>query len=180
MASRASLMVTPFRFRAVTSRPRGKCRSIFLMGGSVSMVLRIAGSATVLGEVFIFLRWDSVWLRKMRFGAAYHPVCCVSGWILILVPSFSKADVSSVRLRKDPQLYSPRSAMFMTPGALEVVLRFLPSSRPATAESTFLRSDVSADIVRRWMRSFNEELLMGSDLSRCQQQATAGTGLKSK
>jgi hypothetical protein len=37
--------------------------------------------------------------------------------------------------------------MFITPGALDVVLRFLPSSRPATAESTFLRSDVSADIV---------------------------------
>jgi hypothetical protein len=43
----------------------------------------------------------------------------------------------------------PRSLMFMTPGALDVVLRFLPSSRPATAESTFLRSDVSADIVLR-------------------------------
>ena len=36
--------------------------------------------------------------------------------------------------------------MFMTPGALLVCLRFL-SSTPATPESTFLRSDVSADMI---------------------------------
>lgn len=45
--------------------------------------------------------------------------------------------------------------MFITPGALEVVLRFvsLPpslagtSSTPAMAESTLVRSDVSADML---------------------------------
>ena len=51
--------------------------------------------------------------------------------------------------------HSPRSAMFMTPGALELV-RFLAGSllvslgdeeRPLTAESTLDISDVSADMV---------------------------------
>jgi hypothetical protein len=51
--------------------------------------------------------------------------------------------------------YSPRSAMFITPGALELV-RFLAGSllvslgdmvRPLTAESTWEISDVSADMV---------------------------------
>lgn len=55
MASSASLMVTPLRFRAVTSRPRGKWRSIFLMGGVTSSFLRTAGSSTVEGEAFSFL-----------------------------------------------------------------------------------------------------------------------------
>lgn len=50
---------------------------------------------------------------------------------------------------------SPRSAMFMTPGALELV-RFLAGSllvsfgeeeRPLTAESTLGTSDVSADMI---------------------------------
>ena len=56
MASMASLMVTPLRFRAVTSRPRGKCRSIFLTGGVVSSFLRTSLSSIVEGEVLIFLR----------------------------------------------------------------------------------------------------------------------------
>jgi len=48
-------MVTPLRFRAVTSRPRGKWRSIFLTGGVVSSFLRMDESSTVLDDVLIFL-----------------------------------------------------------------------------------------------------------------------------
>lgn len=49
-------MVTPLRFRAVTSSPSGKCRSIFFTGGVVSSFLRISLSSTVEGDVLIFLR----------------------------------------------------------------------------------------------------------------------------
>ena len=55
IASSASFIVTPFRFRAVTSSPRGKCRSIFLTGGVVSIFLSASLSSTVDGEVFNFL-----------------------------------------------------------------------------------------------------------------------------
>ena len=55
MASNASLIVTPFRFRAVTSRPSGKCRSIFLTGGFVRCFFRASGSSTELVEVLSFL-----------------------------------------------------------------------------------------------------------------------------
>ena len=55
MASSASLIVTPLRFRAVTSSPSGKCRSIFLIGGSVSIFFRMSLSSTVDGEVLTFL-----------------------------------------------------------------------------------------------------------------------------
>lgn len=55
IASRASLMVTPLRFRAVTSRPRGKWRSIFLTGGVTRNLLRISLSSIVEGDVFSFL-----------------------------------------------------------------------------------------------------------------------------
>ncbi len=55
MASRASLIVTPFRFRAVTSRPSGKCRSIFLTGGLVRNFLSTSFSSSVAGEVLSFL-----------------------------------------------------------------------------------------------------------------------------
>lgn len=51
IASRASLMVTPFRFRAVTSNPNGKCRSIFFTGGSVSIFLSTPGSSSVAGDL---------------------------------------------------------------------------------------------------------------------------------
>jgi len=51
--------------------------------------------------------------------------------------------------------YSPRSAMFITPGALEVVRRLAGSllvslgdkERSLTPESTFDTSDVSADMM---------------------------------
>lgn len=55
IASSASFIVTPFRFRAETSRPNGKCRSIFLTGGVVSNFLRTVGSSTSCTEVLTFL-----------------------------------------------------------------------------------------------------------------------------
>lgn len=51
IASNASLIVTPFRLRAVTSSPNGKCRSIFLTGGSVRNFLSTSFSSMVPGEV---------------------------------------------------------------------------------------------------------------------------------
>lgn len=51
----ASLIVTPRRFRAVTSMPSGKCRSILLTGGLVRCSLRMSLSSIVLEEVLIFL-----------------------------------------------------------------------------------------------------------------------------
>lgn len=51
IASNASLMVTPFRFRAVTSSPNGKWRSIFLTGGSVRCFFRTSLSSSVAGDV---------------------------------------------------------------------------------------------------------------------------------
>jgi hypothetical protein len=58
MASSASLIVTPFEFRAVTSRPSGKCRSILLTGGLTRCILRMSLSSTVDGEVLSFLVWQ--------------------------------------------------------------------------------------------------------------------------
>ncbi len=80
-------MVTPLRFRAVTSSPNGKCRSIFLTGGVVSSFLRISLSSTVEGDVLIFLQR----LLGNRAGASagqqtYHPVPCVSLAINSSVP----------------------------------------------------------------------------------------------
>ena len=51
-------MVTPFRFLAVTSSPSGKCRSIFLTGGVVSIFLSAAfsGSSSNAGDLLIRLR----------------------------------------------------------------------------------------------------------------------------
>ena len=56
IASNASLIVTPFRFRAVTSSPSGKCRSIFLTGGVVKNFFKASFSSTVEGDVLSFLR----------------------------------------------------------------------------------------------------------------------------
>ena len=66
MASSASLMVTPFIFRAVTSRPRGKCRSIFFTGGLVRYFLSTSFSSMVAGDVLSFLAIP-VSIRMMAF-----------------------------------------------------------------------------------------------------------------
>ena len=54
----------------------------------------------------------------------------------------------------------PSSCKFITPGALEVVLRFF-ASNPATAESTLVMSDVSADMMTVGLGCFEA----GSSLS---------------
>ena len=48
-------MVTPFKFLAETSSPRGKCRSIFLTGGVVNIFFNASLSSMVAGEVLSFL-----------------------------------------------------------------------------------------------------------------------------
>lgn len=48
-------MVTPLRFLAVTSMPKGKCRSIFFTGGLVRAILRMEWSSIVMGLELIFL-----------------------------------------------------------------------------------------------------------------------------
>lgn len=60
MASSASLIVTPFMFRAVTSFPSLKWRSIFLTLGFVRGSLRIAGSSMPLGLWLIFLYHEAI------------------------------------------------------------------------------------------------------------------------
>jgi hypothetical protein len=64
MASNASLMVTPFMFRATTSRPSGKCRVIFLTLGRHNGSFRTAGSSTLVGDSFSFL-WKPVSLVRL-------------------------------------------------------------------------------------------------------------------
>lgn len=59
-------MVTPFRFRAVTSSPRGKWRSIFLTGGVTRSLLRISLSSIVEGDVFSFLVYASALTHILR------------------------------------------------------------------------------------------------------------------
>ena len=66
MASQASLIVTPLRFRAVTSSPSGKCRSIFLMGGVQRSFFRASLSSIVDGEVLSFL--DPSCQRRVECG----------------------------------------------------------------------------------------------------------------
>ena len=55
IASSASFIVTPFRFRAVTSSPRGKWRSIFFTGGVVKNFFNASLSSSEPGEVLSFL-----------------------------------------------------------------------------------------------------------------------------
>lgn len=74
-------MVTPLRLRAVTSRPRGKWRSIFLTRGVQRGFLRMSGSPRAEGEVLSFLCFREVlmgfewgwlgggcWLRMKRWA----------------------------------------------------------------------------------------------------------------
>ena len=111
MASNASLIVTPFKFRAVTSSPRGKCRSIFLTGGSVSIFLRalFSGSSIDIGDLlirlphhdpsamfpsrFVDLKMSRGWGRARRgiskVSDTYQFSFCVSLAIWSSFPSFS-------------------------------------------------------------------------------------------
>lgn len=67
IASSASLTVTPFRFRAVTSSPSGKWRSIFLTGGLVRNFLSASLSSSVAGDVFSFLWFNESISRDFFF-----------------------------------------------------------------------------------------------------------------
>jgi hypothetical protein len=108
-------MVTPFRFRAVTSRPRGKCRSIFLTGGVVSIFLSASLSSRVAGEVLSFLckvvqRGISKWwsltggskslqqYAGRRYGEKGFRSYQLSFWVslatCISMPSFSATSLS--------------------------------------------------------------------------------------
>jgi hypothetical protein len=108
-------MVTPFRFRAVTSRPRGKCRSIFLTGGVVSIFLSASLSSRVAGEVLSFLckvvqrgisKWwslaggsKSLWqCAGKRYGEKGFGSYQLSFWVslatCISTPSFSATSLS--------------------------------------------------------------------------------------
>lgn len=148
MASSASLIVTPLRFRAVTSSPRGKWRSIFLTGGVVSIFLRCSLSSTVVGDVLIFL-------ERNRVSRQWCD-CGVTTWGSLTIPASASPWQSeapfllpllrvsglfrNTRQRKD----IPRSLMFMTPLALELARRCFVSlggddAMPWTAESTLVR-----------------------------------------
>ena len=76
MASKASLIVTPLRLRAVTSRPRGKCRSIFLTGGLVRNFFKASFSSTVAGEVLSFLCNQSI---RICYSQEMMTECSVTG-----------------------------------------------------------------------------------------------------
>lgn len=67
IASSASLTVTPFKFRAVTSRPSGKWRSIFFTGGLVRNFFSASLSSSVAGDVFSFLWFDESLSRDLHF-----------------------------------------------------------------------------------------------------------------
>lgn len=67
IASSASLTVTPFRFRAVTSRPSGKWRSIFFTGGLVRNFFSASLSSSVAGDVFSFLWFNESLSRELHF-----------------------------------------------------------------------------------------------------------------
>lgn len=66
IASSASLTVTPFRFRAVTSRPSGKWRSIFFTGGLVRNFFSASLSSSVAGDVFSFLWFKTSLSRDLH------------------------------------------------------------------------------------------------------------------
>ena len=92
MASRASLIVTPLRFRAVTSSPSGKCRSIFLTGGLVKNFLSASFSSSVAGDVFNFLQPNTVTFSNRR-GRGRCMSYQLSFWVSLAIsssfPSFS-------------------------------------------------------------------------------------------
>ncbi len=86
MASRASLIVTPNLFRAVTTTPCWKWRSIALTRGVIMGFFNMSFSSTVVGDVFIFLfrkidvsagKTDKL-RYKGQYKRFYHPVPCVS------------------------------------------------------------------------------------------------------
>ena len=175
IASRASLMVTPLRFRAVTSRPSGKCRSIFLTGGSVSIFLRTSFSSSVAGDLLSRLKIRQHKLNGSSAGKQLSTTRLRGGLVAVKVSGLPiqllrfrcyleflaflfYSSVSRTSLAKAIGLIKlPRSAMLYTPAALELALRCpltAPLSsggeddKPEIAESTLVRgSTVSADML---------------------------------
>ena len=153
IASSASLMVTPFKFRAVTSRPRGKCKSIFFTGGVVRSFFSASRSSIVVGDVFNFLCYGSgIFPTRGSMGASAlhreHTNSTAVSPLRFPTPCLpSLLFVSMQRLHKSKP-DGPRSAMLYTPVALELALRWPFDSvgddeRPETPESTLLRSEGS-------------------------------------
>lgn len=66
-------MVTPFMFRATTSRPSGKCSVMDLSLGSVSGSFSTAGSSTVVGDLFSFLERVALAARQVIGACRCHP-----------------------------------------------------------------------------------------------------------
>lgn len=152
MASMASLMVTPLRFLAVTSIPKGKCRSIFLTGGFVKCILRIEGSSIDMGLELIFLRkelsastysWQDTTTAKglrgrIQYGDGDLPprflsldrklqlnpiLLCARGHMLAGLLCEGLVTLRLwVRSVSEEAASLPRSLMFMTPAALELCL----------------------------------------------------------
>ena len=149
-------MVTPLRFRAVTSSPNGKCRSIFLRGGVVRSFLRISLSSTVEGDVLIFLRRVSGDWANTSAGQPDLPPrpLCLLGNLQLSPRSLCTRESQSAAVRHPVACgpcvrrrghHLPRSLIFMTPLALELARRCLVSltslgatSMPWTAESTLV------------------------------------------
>lgn len=198
-------MVTPFMFRAVTSSPRGKWRSIFFTGGVVSIFFKTSLSSIVEGEVLSFLQTPSVtlvkdhiecWLvfelsmteavqcsveddgEKERQNGVPGDVIPVELLCLLCYLQFNTVPLCDSQPRYKNQHHhpfsaariawrearpalmaqsvdTPRSLMFITPGALELVRFFAgiclssfgDDESPLTAESTFELSCASAAIV---------------------------------
>lgn len=148
-------------FRAVTWRPRGKSRSIFLTGGVTRYSLRISLSSIVEGEVLSFLG-ESQLLGKRDGGmSTYHPVFWVS---MGRVSSIFCASEGNVSLSTSDlgTVHLPRSLIFQTPAAAVEDVRLWPFlslrtsfsvgsgalssiDKPAMAESTLVSG---ADMVR--------------------------------
>ena len=140
------------------------------MGGVVKNFFSTDGSSTAFGDWFSFLIPSSVrFIAAVQLGLTYQFSFCVSAAISILRPCFSTHGcvshlfIHGVRLavsRLQATLYVvgrrgaiPSSGSFSTPGADDVNL-LLPApsfggeeDMPPMAESTFVRSDVSADML---------------------------------
>ena len=109
--------------KSVDYKTYAECSRLDCVDGDVPPSLLGFGRDGNLGS-FLLFRACQHWLSKWR----------------------KKAAGTEERAGQSDPLGIPRSLMFITPGALEVVLRFL-SSKPATAESTLETSDVSADMM---------------------------------
>lgn len=127
MASKASLIVTPVLFRAWTTSPCWKCRSIALMAGVTKSFVSMSFSSTVDAEVFIFLFYTSVSADHLRqatlqqaLRGRFLPSCplrlfCYFYWCLTLL-------YNSITVSHNPK-YRTKVKMMLT---YSVLLCFQP------------------------------------------------------